>query len=930
MKQRWKKSALACCLVVLMACVGLPVSAAQAPADYAGTVLMAVNTDRGNSFARFTTDRTETDSPVEAARETPQDKMLPDILPDDPEPLSGAEALLRQAQVGDTAPQARADYRVGDTKRIYSHYAASEGKNYRRVDLICTSVSDTATVWRERGTEAEHTEFDEKLAAELDERLPKELEFFGDKRVDTDGDGRIAVFLYKIDGVNIGGYFSTVDLMDSVGRIGPVWHPYFSTSNHMDCIHVQGGSSYSFAVETCLHEYQHYIQASYRFVGRNNFTVLDATETFVNEGFSTGVEYLLFGVDRYSDDFAYAARPSNGLSFLNWEHDNGNYSMAFVFSQYIRTRYAAMTDDLDSDIPGGSVYKTILEARTPKNDDDTMAVIADLLYPADAYPELRSSETRCTRLLQDFWLAVFLQEPEGVHGFNGESWVRRIRAAELVQPMPAGETPDPVRSGMAAFYQITTNDTDSVRVTRGDDALTFAVPPQQGYTLRFDAAGGTGAPQAVILEKTCRIPYAPTRAGYTFLGWALTPDAAAVRYRTGDTVRLSSDLTLYALWAESPVVETDTVYPVRRQGSESSNNYRFTPPTDGIYKLTVSIWYDAALFTQGAETEPLWVHDDRDGSQSYYYRLTGGSAYDLTVSWPSYWVSGAAFCLTLRDTYYTLTYRIDHPLAQETWSYAGETTYTAEEAFPKNPVFLGWAYAPDAQTPDVLPGDTLTLTQDTTLYAVCVPETPLPTDGSPAAGVMRDDKCLFVLHPQESGMYALAWQTEGDSDDDDAYDSAVLLDERGRELDCLYPGDAVTCALGGGTYYLRVRTDRPDAVFTCQKTSDRVRTTLRFDVGDRALFNLELHGKTVYTVPRYTPVSVEGREFVGWAEESGSETYATGDTITVTGETVLTAQWSDAPQEPQAYSRAMVRMPGQFFRTMWHWLAARIGNAFMR
>ena len=928
MKHGYGIKMLACCMAVVLACACLPFAAAAEPAAYTGTVLMALNTNRRNTFANFATDRDQEVKPVEAAAEPAQEKMLPDGPLDDPEPLSGPQSLLRQAEVGDVEPQAAAEYRVGDTKQIYSHYAVSEGKEYRRVDVVCTSVGETVTVWRERGTENDHVEDDRKLAADLDERLPKELEFFGDKRIDTDGDGKMAVFQYEIDGENIGGYFTVVDLIDKFGRVGSVWYPSLSTSNHMDCIHVQGHSSYSFAVETCLHEYQHYIQASYRFVGRNNFTVLKAPEKYVNEGFSTAAEYLLYGVDRYSDDFAYAARPSKGLSFLNWKHDNGNYSMAFVFSQYIRTRYAAMTNDLDSEIPGGGVYKTILEARTPKNDDDTMAIVADMLYPANAYPELRDSEARCRQLLFDFWMAVFCQEPEGVHGFNGEKWAKWIEVRDLVQPMPAGGTEYPIRSGMAAFYQIPTNETDSVRVTGSDSVLTFSVPAAKGYTLRFDANGGTGAPEARILRETYEVWDVPYRSGYTFLGWALTPDASSARYNSVGTIRLTADTTLYAVWQAAPDVVTDTAYPIRRQGGEETNNYRFVPQADGVYKLTVPSRYTVYLYRNGEEIPPDWYYLE-SGEEIAYFSLTGNTAYDLNIGNIRSYAYGS-FTLAWQETCYTLTYRFDHPLVDETWAKTGETTYTVEKAYPRGGVrFLGWAYTPDAEKPEVLPDSELTLTQDTTLYAVCAPEDVLPTDGSYVQATKDFNAFLYVLRPEQDGTYELRWTPDPETIGD--YSQAWLLDGHGQTLMEAEPDTASACALRGGeTYYLLGSTDSLIVTATCKKTSDRIKTVLKFSVGKNACFDLKLRGKTTFVVPDYTPAALDGRRFLGWTDETTGEIRNPGDTIRVVRETVLTAKWSDAPEETREITQAVKDWVPNFIRALWQWISLRITDAFTR
>lgn len=929
-KQGFWKKWTALCLALALLCTCAPFAAAQGAASFTGDVLMAFNGELKNRNRSFATDRVQEDADVAAAAapDEAQERLLPDGSFPDPEPLSGPQALLRQAEVGDAAPQAAAEYRVGDTKRIYSHYAESEGKEYRRVDMVCTAVSETATVWRESGTENEKAELDEQIAAEMDVRVPQMLDFFGDKRIDTDGDGKIAVFLYKIDEAGVGGYFTTADLMDKVGRVGSVWHPILSASNHMDCIHVQGRYGFGETMETCLHEYQHYIEASYRFVGRNNFNALRATETFVNEGFSTSAEFLMAGVTHYAYAFAGYAVPSSGLSLLHWSDEYGNYALAFVFAQYIRTRYAAMTDDLDSEIPGGRIYKTILEMRTPKNDKDTLALIADLLYPAADHPDLRDTQARCRQLLYDFWTAVYCQEPTGVHGFNGESWTSRIDVRDLVKPMPAGDAEYPIRSGMAAFYQIVTNDTDTVRVTRSDEMLTFAVTPKKGYTLTFDANGGTGALAAKILREQYELWDVPLRSGCTFLGWSLSPDASSVRFNSGNTIRLTEDTTLYAVWEAAPTVVTDTEYPIRRQGGEDTNRYRFTPQADGVYKLTTPGQYVRSVYLDGEEIFPDWWYMDM-GEEISYFSLSGGKTYELLIG--NIWGDQAGtFVLTWQQTSFTLTYRFEHPLENDTWSKTGETVYTVDNAYPWGGIrFLGWAYTPDAEKPEVMPEQVLTLTKDTTLYAVCAPDDILPTDGSPAQATKDFNAFLYALHPEQDGMYEVLWtpdpQTRGD------YSYATLYDARGGALLEVQPDTATACALRGGeTYYLWGGTDSLIVTAVCKKTSDKIRSALQFSVGKNACFDLKLRGKTTYVIPDYTPVALDCRQFRGWFDEKTWEIYEPGDTITIAQDTVLEALWSSAPNTQDELLKAVGKLPGQLFRAFWKNLYLRIADLFAR
>lgn len=86
----------------------------------------------------------------------------------------------------------------------------------------------------------------------------------------------------------------------------------------------------------------------------------------------------------------------------------------------------------------------------------------------------------------------------------------------------------------------------------GDVYLTVSTK-ESDYTLSYNANGGSGAPPSqsgtgvggynFLLSTTV-----PKRTGYTFLGWSTSKTATSAQYHPGDTVRITSNTTLYAVW----------------------------------------------------------------------------------------------------------------------------------------------------------------------------------------------------------------------------------------------------------------------------------------------------------------------------------------------------------------------------------------------
>ena len=89
-------------------------------------------------------------------------------------------------------------------------------------------------------------------------------------------------------------------------------------------------------------------------------------------------------------------------------------------------------------------------------------------------------------------------------------------------------------------------------VYRADENLTlYAVWTVQTYTVRFDANGGSGAPQDTQKTYGTRIILPQvllSKPDFLFLGWATEPDAQAAKYRAGDTYTAEGNTTLYAVW----------------------------------------------------------------------------------------------------------------------------------------------------------------------------------------------------------------------------------------------------------------------------------------------------------------------------------------------------------------------------------------------
>lgn len=123
--------------------------------------------------------------------------------------------------------------------------------------------------------------------------------------------------------------------------------------------------------------------------------------------------------------------------------------------------------------------------------------------------------------------------------------------------------------GIPNFYMPSHNMSQIGFVCEIDDAA---------FTITYDANGGEGSPdnqskvrgEALVLSKT-----APSRSGYSFLGWATSSNATEAEYQPGDTITVDADLTLYAVW---------------KKASKTLNSIEvIAKPTKTVYKIGESL-----------------------------------------------------------------------------------------------------------------------------------------------------------------------------------------------------------------------------------------------------------------------------------------------------------------------------------------------------
>ena len=128
------------------------------------------------------------------------------------------------------------------------------------------------------------------------------------------------------------------------------------------------------------------------------------------------------------------------------------------------------------------------------------------------------------------------------------------------------------------------------------------------FTLNYNANGGTGAPASQTHKATSEYEkshtftissQAPTRDGYTFLGWNTNHSATTANYQPGGSIVVTGTTTLYAVWEENtpptdkPAKPTENdvtgvvvdIVCVTTTGTHVMVNYPLGYPTDAQHTI---------------------------------------------------------------------------------------------------------------------------------------------------------------------------------------------------------------------------------------------------------------------------------------------------------------------------------------------------------
>ncbi len=146
-----------------------------------------------------------------------------------------------------------------------------------------------------------------------------------------------------------------------------------------------------------------------------------------------------------------------------------------------------------------------------------------------------------------------------------------------------------------------------------------------GYTLTYNANGGSGAPssQNSLIKYTVSSTN-PTRDGFTFLGWSTSSNATYASYFAGESITLTKNTTLYAVWKEIPVYNAYELVYDANGGSGA--------PESLMFSENETIYISEEIPTRFGYIFEGWVSEDG----FWYYPGQEAMFFEATVLYASW------------------------------------------------------------------------------------------------------------------------------------------------------------------------------------------------------------------------------------------------------------------------------------------------------
>lgn len=262
--------------------------------------------------------------------------------------------------------------------------------------------------------------------------------------------------------------------------------------------------------------------------------------------------------------------------------------------------------------------------------------------------------------------------------------------------------------------------------------------PLPMYVLCYDANGedASGVMEQEIYEMTLfntpddekPIVAEPAyiREGYNFVSWNTKADGTGDEYAPGDYISITEDITLYAIWVSTQAVVEEAVI---NGGNNVQISWYEVNDAAGYWIYRHRLGDDETAFDKFGDADKigevdastLTFTDNELEAGTYYYGIRAysisGSGITSTYVFKPYSKAEKVVIAVADINYMRNVYTEETPVKQQ--CIVGKADTVQDNTFVNDGFsFAGWNTKADKTGTNYAPGDTITITEDTTLYAV--------------------------------------------------------------------------------------------------------------------------------------------------------------------------------------------------------------------
>lgn len=301
-------------------------------------------------------------------------------------------------------------------------------------------VGSKVAVWVGVGETGITVEKAEMLGKEFNENIYGLVTDNFASESDVNGGGRVDILCFDIEdnftevgsSSYVGGYFSNGDLFSLAENTNSNVREIFYIDTYPSMGTDKENPDVSKVYSTLAHEFQHMVNYNQNCIVEKNTHGMD---TWLNEALSLAAEQMYNGTQTNRIDFYNGSTVvGGGRSLLEWDNDLADYSLSYLFSQYLRTQI----DQAKGSGEGIKTYKSIIED------------------PAENYVAVQNviqskidNNLSFGQFMTNFRAAMLLKADSGPYGFNNEAGFDTIST-----PLYTGGTID-LKGGGAVVKPIT-------------------------------------------------------------------------------------------------------------------------------------------------------------------------------------------------------------------------------------------------------------------------------------------------------------------------------------------------------------------------------------------------------------------------------------------------------------------------------------------